>query len=1693
MTSTKETFIGALVFLACLLAGATLSITFFSPSRFEQEAPWLRDYDPAALREATAPDAVESLRAALDGLGPRVLGQPALEAAGDFIRAHYEAYGLDIYELQGETAALVTRQRSLAGADGTPLAGVEIYPFPPNYLQPVATPATGITGTLKLIDEQTIREASSFAGYIGVVRTDSIPHRQGLDWTRYAQLGLKGLILVAPDGIDDMPWVTIHAEGALRNALPVNFPRLAANAALLDHLGADVRLDVTVRFERVPTRTLIGVQRAPAPAREAMVVNVAYDQYGLLPDYGVSSLQTYPLALHLALVQGLAPYTDELQRDIIFVASSAQGAGFACLDHLLRMLGPAFAQQPASARIDEQLHRHRARSDTILRIQAALDRTALLDDVSGTLALHRDLTSTDRRFFDQQLNYTLNTLVFDQTEPRLQARITYERGDRLDLTHPAYLDYLREQRIYDDMAAAAGLSLGRLMERMAIGVEPPTRFVDHYRVADRFQARLTELRAYHQAQEQIWSEGRVLHDLFSAYLDVTVFHPAFIPSIDDAGDTVRRLISFVPGGPAFVNRRVSDAIGPGLIQSLDSTIQRVGLGDRLGVQSPVGQSPGIVYRTTHRFPSAAANWTGLGYRAFSLINTDRATAYRALTLPPDPQRPPHAAQMATSLDFAGQFLLAFARGAGRLAVPPKLSIQQFSGNVYVSDVGRSLIPNYPLANALIKPMAREDLFGSRAGRIETLVHFTDPYGRYELPDTSSFMLPRRYNLQVARYDEQGQLTHVKDESRTTQNLYRSVDLDPHNRDFRHVNLVAFRATPVAVLDLINPQTLRPFTSVSLLRQGSLTGFARHNTVETEEGQVTFIPPESYFIATFRAGTPDNELVQTVRSFMGGDPVARAMTGSAISGAGYLAQDHPILLDATYEQARSMNRLNNTRITLQQARGLTDRHTVEFHEQSAERLRAVDDSAPSQSWLERLLAARDSLTYSIIVHPILRGNINEAVISILWYMGLLVPFMFFFEKLAFGFSDIRKQLAAQAVIFLVVFVLLRLLHPAFEMIRSSLMILLGFVILLISLGITALFAGKFHENLEEIKQRRGQVTAAEVNTMGVIATAFMLGLNNMHRRKVRTGLTCATLVLITFAMICFTSIYSDFEDTEITLGRASYQGLLIKNEQFGPISATELFALEERYGHRFAIAPRFMYVGQITGERELVNPDLEIMHVTDGARTRVLPFGSIIRLAPHEPLRQTLRFVSEPYWFDPAEWADPAAPLAVIIPASMAERLGIRIAAVNDGGALVRINGSPFLVRGVFDEESYYAMHDLDGRPILPFDAVGLRDVQLVPGSTRELLADEDGYLMEPGDIVLAPSISLGLDVSDANDRLVSITIDLGGLAFREARQEVVQFLEQRARPAFYGLDNTAYRGSRMRVSSFAGLVDLVIPLIIAALTVLNTMKGSVYERRDEIYVYNAVGIAPKFIFFMFFAEAFVYAVVGSVLGYLLSQGTGTILTALDLTGGLNMTFASVNSIYASLAVVAAVFISTYFPAKSAVEIAAPAEESGWDMPEPEGDTLTFDLPFTFDQRERIAVLAFFHRHLLDHGEGGAGGFAAGVPRFQLRGDAGGGAKGVVPALAAMIWLQPYDLGVSQQLCIETPLDDETGEFIACLRLTRVSGTQEAWRRVNHRFMASIRRQFLHWRAVAPAQKQELFAEARAQIEATGPQEHTPHG
>jgi hypothetical protein len=639
--------------------------------------------------------------------------------------------------------------------------------------------------------------------------------------------------------------------------------------------------------------------------------------------------------------------------------------------------------------------------------------------------------------------------------------------------------------------------------------------------------------------------------------------------------------------------------------------------------------------------------------------------------------------------------------------------------------------------------------------------------------------------------------------------------------------------------------------------------------------------------------------------------------------------------------------------------------------------------------------------------------------------------------------------------------------------------LGFVIILISAGMTILLSATFKENLEGLRKRQGKVRAAQINVLGVLGTAFLLGLNNMHRRRVRTGLTCGTLVLMTFVVICFTSVRSDIVEEAIAITKAPYQGILVKKKDFEPLYSVT--GLINEYRDRYDFCEREMYLGeQYLGQS--YNPTLEITFEPKGAPARSLRFDSIVKLAAAEPLQNEIRFVSRKKWFTPDQERDSDEICPVLLPDAMAQKLGIDPDSVERGECTVAINGRRFAVLGIFEAASYNNLHDLDGLMVLPFDLEAMANVGTL--KSNAILAKDTDPRIPAEKIAICPARrNLQIQMQHGAVQRVSMAISMPKATYKEAKTEIDSYLERKAEAVFYGLGGVAFRGKRTRETSFVGMLDLLLPLTIAAFTVLNTMKGSVYERRDEIFVYNAVGIAPRYVFFMFLAEAAVYAVVGSLLGYLVSQGIGRILSELHLARGMSMSFTSITTIYASLAITAAVFLSTYFPARSAMQIATPTEESGWRLPEPQGDVLRFRLPFTFGSSDRIAILAFCERYLQDHGEGSAGRFFAAPPKMGISDQLDSLSDGAyIPQISCTVWLKPFDLAVSQEMILTVPTDEETREFIAEITLTRLSGTRESWLRLNVGFVRLIRQHLLHWRAVSDEERREMFAEAKEMME-----------
>lgn len=1724
------------VFVFLFIGAVLFGMTVFPPESY-QEAPQANlDYPLDAMQDAVDWRNVKTIQDDIVSLGSRFMGQAGVYATEDYIRRAFEAAGLEIHEQENWTVIPKTEFREIylaeepdTGAEsgsrfGRPLKDAEIYPFMPNHLQPVTTPDDGIVGELVALTRETIHSRVSFDGCIGVIDTseDKVPDEYGYDWTRYAQLGIEGLIVSHPEGLDRVPWHRVAAErDGMVSSVPVNFLRVAAEKGIFQYLGRRVRIRVRVRFEEASNTTLAGILRAGDTSREksnrsAIFLLSSYDACSILPDRAPGVAQALWPATQLALVQGLAPYRKSLVRDVVFVAFGAQVMARDGENNLLRLLdeniirkelnpfkrafrfegnsseedGGARHKAHQKARLRPWLERREAnamRLATIEQILGLFEDEAFLRDLGATQAGLDTLDRPSRKFFGEQVNYALNTIVFGLSESQLRAKLAFMRDKSQDLASAAFSAYFKEKNACDRMAAIASYSIGSLLG----GSSGTIGLLAHHNFRQRCKERFEALYVYHARKERGYAKDIALLEALNPYQDLIIFDTCFMPAVEN--DRREEVLSFSNGHWA-VNAQMRT-----MVSLMASARQR--LRDRPGNESIDAelQIPRLaklhhndVSLNTRPLPDRSINlWTQFGYLAFKMLSFGRPDSYLHFSDPVDLPYMHNVESLRHTLAVTGETILSVAHGNGQF---PPIQVgwlkKQFGGRVLASGIGQAIAPHYGLQKAVL---ASRPFFGdeyAKPGFYDHLLIMSDVYGRYEIVNCATdfwvdhYIWANGYSPVAAWHGADGRIAWMKDEGEDGQRLYKSVNLNWFEGDVSDVTLVAFRAAPVAFLDMTNAQTMKDYAGVKLISREGLSPFRKQCVFNANGVFVYYIEPDQCFYATFESGTADNELAKVVRAFLLGDPESDVRgTGGVhrreVDGAGYLAAVSPIIERMPQEIARSMVRLNGKRLALQNRHGMADVQTNDYHQKSVELLRESEE--PDKTHHVSTLESREAVVYATLNHPVLRKSVIEAVIGILWYTGLLVPFVYFFEKLLFCYSDVRKQIAVQTVVFLVVFALLRFMHPAFEMVRSSLMILLGFLVILISGGMSILFSGKFKENLEDLRKKRGQVDAAEVDRLAAIGSAFMLGLNNMHRRKIRTWLTCGTLTLITFALICFTSVQSDIAEEITSIGKAPYQGLLIKRENFRRFTEAELFAIRTRFEDTHQVCLRKMYLGiQNWEDRRGHNPELEIVYESDGL-PRSVSFSSILQFSFADPLQEQIRMLTNTTWFSEQEEKAREGICPVLIPDTMADRLGISINAINTAPLLVRINNRIFAVRGIFDAKSLDNVRDLDVVSILPYDIESMAHIQQVD---EEVIADDDDPRILGRNVILAPLRALEVQIPNSKEATVSVALAMPGKSYREVKDTVASYLEQSGKPAYFGIEGVAYRGKRTRERTVAGIIDLLIPLLIAGLTVLNTMRGSVYERRDEIEVYNAVGIAPRYIFFIFFAEAFVYAVVGCVLGYLLSQGTGRVLTALEMTGGMNMTFTSISTIYASLAVVAAVIISTYFPARSAMNIAKPAEDAGWTIPIPEGDRIVFDLPFTFSYRDRMAVVTFFERFLLDHGEGGAGRFSADEPVVgvvRLSGRAGG--PELVPQLRAGIWLKPFDFGVSQALELEMPVDEETGEFKASLSLERLTGTRSAWLRLNHSFVAEVRRHFLHWRAVTAHDREAMFEETRRRMAA----------
>jgi hypothetical protein len=932
-------------------------------------------------------------------------------------------------------------------------------------------------------------------------------------------------------------------------------------------------------------------------------------------------------------------------------------------------------------------------------------------------------------------------------------------------------------------------------------------------------------------------------------------------------------------------------------------------------------------------------------------------------------------------------------------------------------------------------------------------------------------------LEAYRFDpHSGEPLWVIDKKLTPKDAYR-VRM---NRRAMESDLVMFAGKGTTLFGLLEPRTFRHLTKADVLdgrREAEpLHWFmSRLDTLDSTIGTF-FLEPGTPLKLTLSDTVLRRKLVLINSS------------DRAPTGVGYDVEDTPALHRTEYHVARDMWDLLRPRIDNLERHGVVNEHIRQLQADGTAAVREAEAAFRERAYDRFAEASARAWALATRVYDDVEKTQKDVLYGVLFYIALFVPFAFCLERLLFAYANIYKRLVALALILFLLVAVIYQVHPAFQLAYSPLVVILAFLIMGLSLIVTLILFFRFEHEMGRLQSRARVASEGEIGRWKAFAAAFLLGVSNLRRRRLRTALTCATLVLLTFTIMSFTAVKSLRMHTRILYSPgASYQGFLLKNVNWSDLPGEAYAAISAFFAGQGLAVPRAW------------------LEEDDATRTSVIPLAfngrrvdalGMMGLSHAEPQVSGLAdILTAGRWFSAGERR------AVLISERLAESLGLD--PLRPEGQSVSLWGMDFAVTGVFSGRRLQERLDLDGEPLTPVT---------FPREASAELSEEEVESLESGDDVREFQTRYQHTSADSTvivpyPTLMAAGGTLKAVAVRPEAREVVataQVLVDRfGLSLFSGEPEGTFLYHASDTMSYSGVPNIIIPLIISVCIVLNTMIGSVYERKREIAVYTSVGLAPSHVSFLFIAEALAFAVLSVVFGYLLAQTTAWLFAGTALWAGITVNYSSTAGVAAMLLVMAVVLLSAVYPSRVAGQIAIPDVNRSWTLPPANGNTLELVFPFLMTYTEHRSVGGFLYDFFEGHFDVSHGRFSTShielafacetPPVLTGGGDCGRESCATEECLnlRCRVWLAPFDFGIMQQAALRfTPSRSEPGYVEIHVRLTRESGESNAWRRINKGFLHAIRRRLLIWRSLDPADKiryEDLLAQAAREQSAAAEQ------
>ena len=918
-------------------------------------------------------------------------------------------------------------------------------------------------------------------------------------------------------------------------------------------------------------------------------------------------------------------------------------------------------------------------------------------------------------------------------------------------------------------------------------------------------------------------------------------------------------------------------------------------------------------------------------------------------------------------------------------------------------------------------------------------------------------------------DVTGKVMWTIDKEQTGKNSYRVKMFRRH----METDLIMFASKGITLFDLLEPRTFR------YLHKGNVIDGRRE------------ADPLRYFYSrldTWISYYRDASSITTI-FLEDGTPLKLTLSDSVLrkklillnatkdnpQGSGYMVENWPVLHRTAYRVARDIWTLLTPRIENLEKRGIFNERIRNLQQAGIKQLERAETALAKQQYDQFFEATARSWALSSRVYDDVEKTQKDVLYGVLFYIALFVPFAFCLERLLFSYSNIYKRIIAFIGILVLLIIIIYNVHPAFRLAYSPMVVILAFFIMGLSLIVTLIIFFRFEDEMAGLQTHAQLIQSGEIGRWKAFVAAFLLGVSNLRRRRLRTALTCATLVILTFTIMSFTSAKSLRLHARVLYdSQAAYQGFLLKNVNWRSLPPEAFGRIENSFGDQATVVPRVWL------EDEDRTRSTRVPVYANG---RAFEAQGMVGLAAEEALVSGLDAI-----LLAGRWLRPDDDQAVLLPRRMAEQLNIDLAQNPDQN--VSLWGMPFKVVGIFSGSKLQASNDLDGEPLTPV---------IFPREMSSELTEVEEEAMESGDDVREfqsryQHIAGDLTLIVPYRFLLAAGGHLKGVAVHPRNPDTVEetardLIDRFGLSLFSGEPDGTYLYHASDSMSYSGVPNIIIPLIISVFIVLNTMIGSVYERKREIGIYTSVGLAPSHVSFLFIAEAMAFAVLSVVFGYLLAQVTAKLFAETALWSGITVNYSSMSGVAAMVLVIGVVLVSVIYPSKVAGEIAMPDINRTWTLPPARGNELEMTLPFLMTYQEHRSIGGFLFEYVDGHRDITHGMFSTADIEFAFVCQSPPGLAQTASdcqedncdqeqclQIRSRVWLAPFDFGIMQQVEIQFKrAATEPGFLEITIRLNRETGEANAWHRINKTFLNEIRKQLLIWRSFDDPTKAEYEA------------------